>query len=111
MRTSIRNALAAAFAIAALSGSAWAQEAAPAAPAPAKAPLTLDTPIAVIVADPAGKAVLDKDVPGLTDHPMYERFKNDSLKQLQPKMAGAIGNDTMATTAKDLAALDASKNR
>ena len=114
MRTSMCGALAAAFAIATLSGSAWAQDTAPTAPAPmaaAKAPFNLDTPIAVIAADPRGKAILDKDLPGLTVHPMFESFKNDSLKQFQPKTGGAISDDTLAMAAKDLAALDTPQSR
>lgn len=114
MRTSMCSALAVASLIAAISGSAWAQDAAPATPSPvaaAKAPLNLDTPIAVIAADPRGKAVLDKDLPGLTIHPMFESFKNDSLKQFQPKTGGAISDDSLAATAKDLAALDRPQGR
>ncbi|CAN5136986.1 hypothetical protein BH10PSE4_BH10PSE4_05600 [soil metagenome] len=114
MRTSIRAAVAAMATIAALSGSTWAQQPAPAAPAPvqmAATSLTLDTPIAEIAADPEGKAVLDKDVPGLTSHPMYDRFKSLSLKELQPKMGGGIDDNAMASTARDLAALDATKKR
>ena len=112
MRTSICGAVAAMATIAAFSGSAWAQQPAPTAPAPvqmAATSLSLDTPIVEIVADPDGKAVLDKDVPGLTTHPMYDRFKTLSLKELQPKMGGGIGDDAMVSTARDLAALDATK--
>jgi hypothetical protein len=113
MRTSMCSALA--VAIVAISGSAWAQVAAPAsttvAAAVAKVRFDLDTPIAVIAADPAGKAVLDKDLPGLTTHPMYEAFKNDTLKQFQPKTGGAITKDILAVTEKDLAALDTSQSR
>ncbi|MBC7667499.1 hypothetical protein [Caulobacter sp. DWR2-3-1b2] len=115
MRTSICGAVAMMATIAAFSGSALAQQPAPTTPVAGqmatKAFLTLDTPIAVIVADPAGKAVLDKDVPGLTDHPLYDSFKTLSLKELQPKMGGGIGDDAMAATARDLAALDLTKKR
>jgi hypothetical protein len=114
MRTSMCSALA--VAIVALSGSAWAQVAAPASTAVstaavAKVRFNLDTPIAVIAADPAGKAVLDKDLPGLTTHPMFEAFKKDTLNQFQPKTGGAITKDALAVTEKDLAALDTSQSR
>jgi len=111
MRGAMSGVLAAAAAIATLSGSAWAQDAAPSGGAPAKPTLNLDTPIAVIAADPQGKAVLDKDLPGLTIHPMFEAFKNDSLRQFQPKTGGAITKDSLAVTEKDLAALDIPQGR
>ena len=94
---------AAAFAAAlAVTGAASAQmaPAAPAPMAPAMAPvagaLTTDTPIETIVADPAGKAVLDKDAPGLTTHPMYEQFKSMSLKELAPMSQGKIDDAALA---------------
>ena len=74
-----------------------APAATPAAPAPAAAAapaavakLSADTPIETVVANPAGKAVLDAQLPSLTSHPMYEAFKAMSLRQLQPMSNGAI---------------------
>jgi hypothetical protein len=98
-----------ALALVLVAGAADAQSApaAPAAAAPA-APsggLTLDTPIEDIVAVPAGKAVLDKDIPGLTTHPAYEQFKSMSLKEVQPMSQGALTDDMLAKTGADLAAL------
>ena len=52
---------------------------APAADASAAAKFTLDTPIEAIAADPAGKAVLDADFPGMLTHPAYDQFKGMSL--------------------------------
>lgn len=66
---------------------------------------TLDTPIATIAADPAGKAILDKDLPGLTSHPMYGLFKGRSLKAVQPMSGGAITDERLAQTQADLADL------
>ncbi len=75
-------------------------------PATTTAPgLSLDTPIEQIAAAPAGKAVLDKDVPGLLTHPAYDQFKAMSLKEVQPMSQGAITDDMMAKTGADLAAL------
>jgi hypothetical protein len=91
--------------------------AADAAPAPAAAPaatvaadaatpkFTLDTPIETIAADPAGKAVLDADFPGMTTHPAYEQFKGMSLAAVQPMSQGAISDAAMAKAKADLAAL------
>lgn len=67
--------------------------------------MSLDTPIETIAANPAGKAVLDKDLPGLTTHPMYDSFKSMSLKEVQPMSQGAIGDDAMKKAGADLAAL------
>ena len=67
--------------------------------------LNLDTPIETIAANPAGKASLDKDLPGLTTHPAYDQFKSMSLKQVQPMSQGAISDDALAKTGTDLAAL------
>lgn len=66
---------------------------------------TVDTPIETIAADPAGKAVLDADFPGMTTHPMYDQFKGMSLAQVQPMSQGQISDEQMAKAKTDLAAL------
>lgn len=58
--------------------------------AAAAAKLSADTPIEVIAANPAGKAVLDAQLPSLAAHPMYDAFKAMSLRQLQSMSNGAI---------------------
>ncbi len=92
----------------ALGSAGLAQTPAPAAtPAPATSAaavtLSLDTPIEQIVAVPAGKAVLDKDLPGLTSHAMYDQFKTMSLKDLQPMSQGAISDEALKKVGDDLA--------
>jgi len=87
-----------------------APDAAPVAEAPTAtaSPATkfsLDTPIEAIVADPAAKAVLDKDVPGLSTHAQFESFKTMSLNKLAPMSNGAISNAVLAKTGKDLASI------
>src|SRR3954467_1917474 len=77
-------------------------------PAPASvAPggFTLDTPIEVIAADPAGQAVLNKDMPGLMTNPNYHLFKGMSLKALASASGGMVSQQTLAQTLADLAAL------
>ena len=76
----------------------------PAAPA-GDARLTLGTPIERIVAEPAGKAVLDANIPELTPHKMYGTFKSMSLRQLQPMSEGLITDEGLAETEADLAAV------
>ena len=78
---------------------------APAAPAAATAKFTLDTPIEAIVADPAGKAVIEKDLPGTTTHPMYDQFKAMSLNQVAPIAADKITPAVLAKVQADLATI------
>lgn len=66
---------------------------------------TLDTPIETIAADPAGKAVLDKDIPGMTAHPMYDTFKSMTLNALQPVSQGQLSDAQLAAAKADLAAI------
>ncbi|MBO9545582.1 hypothetical protein [Caulobacter sp.] len=105
--TAVRHvALAAILALAA--GNTALAQSAPASPPPAAAPapaLGLDTPIEVLVAMPAAKAALDADIPGLTTHQMYEKFKHENLRTLAPKFGGAITDKDLAKVQADLAAL------
>jgi hypothetical protein len=78
---------------------------APTAPAAAATKFNLDTPIQDIVADAAGKAVLEKDLPGLIGLPQYEMFKALSLKQVQGYSDGKLTDEMLAKTATDLAAI------
>jgi hypothetical protein len=108
---SIRHLIAVAIAVSITGGAAFAQsaptQASPPAASQAAAALTIDTPIEVVTATPGAKAVLDADIPGLTDHPLYDRFKSDSLRALAPKFGGAISDKDLAKVQADLAALSA----
>ncbi len=61
-----------------------------------------NTPIADIAATPAGKAALDKNLPGLTTHGAYDQFKGMSLKQVQPLSGGAITDAQLKALQADL---------
>ena len=74
------------------------------APAPAPA-LTIDTPIETLMADPRSKAVLDANMPGVENHPMYEMVKGMSLRQVQPMSQGAISEELLAKIEQELAAI------
>lgn len=76
---------------------------APAAP-PVPAPLTLDTPIADLIADPAGRAVLDRDLPGLSTDENLAKFQAKSLHQFQSLTGGQMTDAMLAKVAADLAA-------
>lgn len=78
---------------------------APAADAATTPKFTLDTPVEAIAADPAGKAVLEADFPGLTTHAAYEQFKGMSLAALQPMANGKITDAQLTKAKADLAAI------
>ncbi len=88
---------------------ALAQTAAPAsAPAATAAPaFSADTPLEAVVANPAAKAVLDKDMPTISKHPAFDTFKAMSLRQLQPYADGKITDEAIAKVDADLKALPA----
>lgn len=86
-----------------LAGGAGAQDNAAAA-----VHYTLDTPIKVLVADPAAKAVLDKDLPGMSSDENLPKFEDKSLRQLQPLTGGQLTDTLMTEVGADLAALDGS---
>jgi hypothetical protein len=96
----MRIVLAAALALVPVS--AYAADTAPAAAQPA-ARLTLDVPVEAIVADPAGKAVLDADIPELTPHPQYEMFKGMTLRQLATMVPDKLSAELLAKLEADLA--------
>ena len=76
------------------------------APALAQAPaatLSVEaTPIETLVANPAAKAVLDKDIPGMTTHEAYDQFKAMTLSQVMPMSQGAIDDAKLKTVQTDL---------
>ncbi|MDC0887404.1 hypothetical protein OAS19_06415 [Altererythrobacter sp.] len=87
-----------------LATSASAQDSdAPAAAAETQATFTIDTPIAVLMADERAKAVVDANLPGIDQHPAYDQFKAMSLKAVQPFSGGMITKDVLAKIAAGLA--------
>ncbi len=60
------------------------------------------TPIADLAANPDTKAVLDKDLPGVTTHPAFDQFKGMTLKALQPMSGGVISDAQLAAVQADL---------
>ncbi|MEY4255319.1 MAG: hypothetical protein RLZZ141_546 [Pseudomonadota bacterium] len=69
--------------------------------------MTVDaTPIADLAAKPETKAILDKEVPGLTAHPAFEQFKGMSLKALQPMSGGVLTDEQLTAVQADLDALN-----
>ncbi|NYD89556.1 hypothetical protein [Sphingomonas melonis] len=75
----------------------------PAAPAGG---FSLDTPIADLIADPRAKAILDRDVPGMSDDPNLPKFQTLSLRKLAPLSGGQMTPALLAKIGTDLAAID-----
>nr|WP_298931739.1 hypothetical protein [uncultured Erythrobacter sp.] len=69
------------------------------------AAFSTDTPIQQLVADERAKAVLDKHIPNIDQHPAYGQFKAMSLKEVQPWSQGAITPEMLEKIQKDLAAI------
>jgi hypothetical protein len=87
------------------------------APAPAERPadgvpdapaggFSLDTPIAELIADPRARAILDRDVPGMSDDPNLSKFQTLSLRKLAPLSGGQMTPALLAKIGADLAAID-----
>ena len=76
---------------------------APVAPAPAK-PLcfTLNTPVDRIAANPKGKAVLDRDVPGLMASKDYPMFDDMSLSEIALVSGGRLTKSKLDRVRSDL---------
>lgn len=66
---------------------------------------TLDTPIERLVAHLGARAVLDRELPGLTTHARYNQFKRLSLKALKPLSGGLITDARLARVERGLASL------
>ena len=72
--------------------------------APAQSNSSLDVPIENIAASSSGRAVLDKDFPGLRTQTMYGAFKALSLNQIAAMSSGRITPDMLAQAQTDLSA-------
>ncbi|MDC8753742.1 hypothetical protein OIK40_03695 [Erythrobacter sp. sf7] len=97
--------LAAALGLACLAAPAFAEDTAAVPATTPAAAFTVDTPIAALMADERAKAVLDKHLPGIDQHPAYEQFKAMSLKALAPFSQGMISDDMLAAIEADLATI------
>ena len=65
----------------------------------------IDSSIESLVANPATKAVVDANFPGIEAHPAYEQFKGMSLVQVQPFSNGVITDEAIAKANAELAAI------
>ncbi len=94
----------------ALSGIALLLAAVSAHAATATAKYSIDkTTVGDLMADPAAKAILDKDLPGLTSDARIEQAKGMTLKDIEPYSEGKIDDAALAKVQKDFDALPAGK--
>jgi hypothetical protein len=73
------------------------------------AAFTVHTPIDRIAANERGKAVLDRDVPGVMNNPHYELFCAMSLSQLASLSGGKLTKEKLDQVNEDLAELSPSQ--
>ena len=64
---------------------------------------TLDTPIRDLIANPATRAVLDRNLPGLSTDENLPKFDRMGLREFQPLTGGQLTGPMLAEMAKDLA--------
>jgi len=96
--------IAAGLLLATVPAAAFAEE--DAAEATAEATPTIDMSIESLVADERAKMVLEKHLPGISNHPSYDQFKSMTLVELQPWSGGLITDEGIAKIKEDLAALE-----
>ncbi len=66
---------------------------------------TINTPIEMLMANDAAKAVVLAHLPGIDEHPAYGQFKGMSLVELQPWSQGMITDEVIEKITADLAEL------
>ena len=72
----------------------------------AQGPLSVESSsVAQLMADAKAKAVLEKHLPGISEHPSYNMFKGMTLVQLKPMSGGQITDATLKASKADLSAL------
>ena len=69
--------------------------------------VSIDMPVAGLCARPAARAVVERDLPGLTSRPEYMFFKHMSLRQLQEASGGRMSLAELQQVSDDLGALPA----
>ena len=75
--------------------------------APAAALPTIDSPIKDLLANPATAAVVEKHLPGVSQHPALPQFQDMTLGQVAPMSGGAVTPAIITAIDTDLKALPA----
>lgn len=66
---------------------------------------SIDTPVGSLCGRPAARALIDRDLPGLTTWPEYAFFKHMTLRQLQAASLGQMTRESLARVSRDLEAV------
>ena len=97
----------ASIALAAVAGTALAQTQTPPPAAPAAARPTIASPIKDLIANAQTRAVLEKHLPGVSQHPALPQFQDITLAQVAPVSGGVVTPAIIAAIDADLKALPA----
>jgi hypothetical protein len=71
---------------------------------------TLDTPVERIAADPDGKAILERDIPGVMASKEYPMFDDMSLTQIALMSGGRLSQSKLDLVQTDLVQLSSLSN-
>lgn len=64
-----------------------------------------DTDIGTLLDDPAARAILDKQIPGMTTSPQIEMARSFTLRQIQQYAADQVTDEVLAKIDADFKAL------
>lgn len=67
---------------------------------------TIDSPIKDLLADPDTAAILEKHLPGISDHPARPQFEGMTLAEVMPLSEGVITQDIIDAIDADIKALE-----
>ncbi|MEY4160413.1 MAG: hypothetical protein RLZZ136_1034 [Pseudomonadota bacterium] len=70
---------------------------------------TTDTTINTLLNDPAARAIIDKDLPGLSDYPKIDWIRDWTLRQVQKLTPDKFTDERLAVVDADLATIAAGK--
>jgi len=96
---------AAALATGSLAGLTAAAHATEAAIVSVRANPTVDSSIKDLLADPDTAAILEKHLPGISDHPARAQFEGMTLAEVMPLSEGVITQDIIDAIDTDIKAL------
>jgi para-nitrobenzyl esterase len=70
---------------------------------------TTDTTIITLLNDPAARAIIDKDLPGLSNNPKIDMIHDWTLRQVQQYAPDKFTDERLAVVDADLATIAAGK--
>lgn len=97
---------AAAVATGSLAGLTAQAHAAQAAAVSVRADPTIDSPIKDLLADPDTAAILEKHLPGISDHPARPQFEDMTLAEVMPYSQGEVTQAIIDAIDADIKALE-----